>query len=275
MRAVNLIPPEERRGTSAPMRTGRAPYLVIGALVAVVGAVAILVSTSNSLDDRKAELAGLEVEQRDAQARADALRPFAEFAAAHETRAATVESLARSRFDWERVLNELSQVMPGDIWLVQLAGTVSPAVSLPEAPGISIRGDVPGPALELVGCGRTQESVAGFLAALRDIDGVTRVTASKSERPEAGKADTLTSGANTGECRTRDEVSQFEIVAAFDEVAVPSEDATAAPAAPAPAPAASAPAPAPAAPAPAPAGSQAGSSGTPAASATPSTGGGA
>ena len=34
---------------------------------------------------------------------------------------------------------------------------------------------VPGPALELSGCATGQEAVAGFVTALKDIDGVTRV----------------------------------------------------------------------------------------------------
>ena len=42
----------------------------------------------------------------------------------------TVSSLAQSRFDWERVLRELSLVIPEDVWLVKVTGTVSPAVDL-------------------------------------------------------------------------------------------------------------------------------------------------
>lgn len=241
MRPVNLIPPEERRGVGAPMRTGRAPYFVIGAMAVIVVLVGLVTTTNSSLADKRGEIASLEAAQRDAQARADALRPFAEFAAAHQSRAATVESLARSRFDWQRVLDELSRVIPADIWLVQLAGTVSPAVNLEDAPGITARAEVPGPALEMIGCGRDHEAVAGFLAALRDIDGVTRVTAPSVARPEASKStggSTVpgATGGSSEECRTRDHVSKFEIVVAFDEVAVPAAGGTpAAPAPPAPA----------------------------------------
>lgn len=43
MRPVNLIPPEERRGERAPMRTGSLSYLLVGALALVLGAVTVLV----------------------------------------------------------------------------------------------------------------------------------------------------------------------------------------------------------------------------------------
>ena len=43
------------------------------------------------------------------------------------------------------------------------------------APAIPLRASIPGPALELVGCASSQAAVAGFVQALKEIDGVTRV----------------------------------------------------------------------------------------------------
>ena len=37
MRPVNLIPPEDRRGEQAPLRTGPLAYVLVGALVAAAG----------------------------------------------------------------------------------------------------------------------------------------------------------------------------------------------------------------------------------------------
>ena len=34
MRPINLIPPEERRGSQAPLRSGPLAYILVGALVA-------------------------------------------------------------------------------------------------------------------------------------------------------------------------------------------------------------------------------------------------
>ena len=94
-----------------------------------------------------------------------------------ESRAATIDSLAKSRFDWERVIRELSLVIPKEVWLSNLTGTVAPEVQLDDAPAIGLRTSIPGPALEIVGCARSQPAIASMIAALHDIDGVTRVTA--------------------------------------------------------------------------------------------------
>jgi Tfp pilus assembly protein PilN len=219
MRPVNLIPPEDRRGDRAPSRTGALPYIVIGALVAAVAAVAAVVLTNNQISAREGELASVKVQADDAQARADALRPYAEFAAMAQARAATVSSLATSRFDWDRALRELALVLPDSVWLTQLSGTVSPEVSVASAAEVSVRADAQGPALSIVGCADGHQSVAEFLQALKDIDGVTRVGIVSS----AKATDDSSAGGGGGDvdCRTRDFITQFQIVAAFDEVTVP------------------------------------------------------
>jgi Tfp pilus assembly protein PilN len=222
MRAVNLIPPEELRVQAA--RTGPLPYLIVVALVAVLGAVTLLVVTNNRISDRKAEVAQLEQERDAAQARAESLRPFAQFASMQELRTATVTSLAQSRFDWERVMRELALVLPDDTWLVQLEATVSPEVAVTEGVDISLRDNVPGPALELVGCTVSQEAVGRLVSALRDIDGVTRVAVLRSERPEqaaGGATAGVSESGSEDDCRTRDFITRFEIVAAFDAVPAP------------------------------------------------------
>lgn len=238
MRPVNLIPPEERRGDRAPLRTGALPYAIVAVLaLALIGVTAVTL-IGNQIKDREAEIAALETREAEATAQAEALRPYAEFAALSEARDATVTSLAQSRFDWERVLRELALVMPENIWLTAVTGTVSPTVALEGATTVDGRSEVQGPALELVGCGDDHEAVAGFVAALRDIDGVTRVGIASSERPEAttdSSTSPTTDSASPGssdDCRTRDFIARFEIVAAFDAVPVPAA-AEAAPAAPA------------------------------------------
>ena len=148
-------------------------------------------------------------------------------------------SLAQSRFDWQRVLNELALVIPSDIWLVQLAGTVDPTVTVENSPDIPTRAGIPGPALEIVGCATSHDAVAGLVSNLEEIDGVTRVGVESSLKPSASDASgasgsTPTSGAgqtSTTECRTRNFIAKFQIVVAFDAVPAPAT-ATASPSVP-------------------------------------------
>lgn len=242
MRPVNLIPPEDRRGEQAPLRTGPLPYILLGALVAVLVGITAMVLVGNQISESKSEVAKLEGEDVAAAARAQQLAAYTQFREMSEQRVATVQSLADSRFDWERVMRELSLVLPSNVWLVTLTATASPEVSMDgggggSSSGANLRAQVPGPALELDGCAAGQGAVAGFVTALKDVDGVTRVGVQSSELAE--EDDTMEStevGAATGsgseECRTRDFIAKFVIVVAFDAAPVPTEDSSEAAAAP-------------------------------------------
>jgi len=221
MRPVNLIPPEARRGQRAPARTGAAAYIVVGILAVALVAITMVVLTNNDISDGKAQVAALEQQEVEARQLAESLAPFAEFASLEQARTQTVTSLAESRFDWERVLRELALVATDDVWLTTLSGTVRPDVTLTEEAGDSeLRQAVAGPALEIVGCGIDHRAVAKFLAALEDIDGVTRVAVNNSERPSPAELDAADAGASESKCGALKSVTEFEAVAAFDEVPV-------------------------------------------------------
>jgi Tfp pilus assembly protein PilN len=232
MRPVNLIPAEDRRGDQAPLRSGPLAYVVIGALVAVLAGVTALVLTSNQIAERKSEVTQLKGEDAAAQARAEKLAPYTQFASLTEQRVATVTSLGDSRFDWERVMRELSLVLPHDVWLVDLSASATSGSAVEgggsSSSGGSLRGAVPGPALEINGCAAGQEAVAGFITTLKDIDGVTRVGVESSELAEqesssaaaTGSGDAAAGGANE-DCRTRDFIAKFALVVAFDAAPIP------------------------------------------------------
>ncbi|HEX2387845.1 MAG TPA: PilN domain-containing protein [Solirubrobacterales bacterium] len=217
MRPVNLIPPEQRRGTAAPTRTGSLVYVVIGALALILVGVTAMVVFGKKVDDKKTEVATLEVKAAETSARAESLATYTTFQSIHDARIATVSQLATSRFDWQRVLEELSRVLPQHIWLTNLTGTVTPDVQVEDAGAEDggLRDSIPGPALVLAGCGRSHNDVARLVAAMKDIDGITRVTAADSSKSDSS------SGSSTGSCQTKPSIPQFHLVAAFDGVAVP------------------------------------------------------
>jgi Tfp pilus assembly protein PilN len=241
MRPVNLIPTEQRHGQRAPMRGGPLAYIVIGALIASLAGVTLLVVTDNQISERKTEIVQVEREDAVAKARAAKLDAYTQFRSIHDQRVATVTSLANSRFDWERVMRELALVLPNDVWLTNLTGTDNPAVTPDGAASVALRDSIPGPALALIGCARSQDAVAGFVQTLKDIDGVTRVGVQSSAlSTESGGGSVSGGSASEGggsSCQTRDFIAQFQIVAAFDAAPVVSSEATAsseAAAAPAP-----------------------------------------
>jgi Tfp pilus assembly protein PilN len=222
MRPIDLTPSEMRQGARAPMRTGPIPYILVGALVAVLAGVALLVTTGNQVAERETEVAQLKQENATTARQARRLTPYVQFQTLHEQRLATVSSLANSRFDWERVVRELSLVLPADVWLTELNASASGA---DESGGDgALRGSIAGPAMELEGCTVGQESVARFVTALKDIDGVTRVAVASSELPPKEEGEVSSGGEESeggSECRTRKYIAKFSIVVAFDAAPVP------------------------------------------------------
>src|SRR5919204_2048921 len=99
MRPVNLIPADERRGDRAPTRTGPVAYVLVGALALAVLGVAALALTSKQISDRKSEVAQLQQQEQQAEAKAQSLAAFTQFRAAQQARSSTIVSLAQSRFD--------------------------------------------------------------------------------------------------------------------------------------------------------------------------------
>lgn len=237
MRPVNLIPSEERTGERRPMRGGPLAYIVVGALVAAVLGVALLVTTDNQIAASKAQIATLESETAAAEARAEALSAYTQFHSLREQRVSTVTSLADSRFDWERVMRELALILPDNVWLTNLTGSASPGVSAEGAASVSLRASIDGPALEMTGCASSQKAVAGFVQALKEIDGVTRVGMQSSALGSSEGASSGAASAASGTCQTRDFIAQFQMVIAFDAAPVAptsTEAEAAAPATPAP-----------------------------------------
>lgn len=218
MRPVNLIPTEERAGERRPMRGGPLAYVIVGALAAAVIGVALLATTGNQIAESKAEISRLKAETSSVESRATALEAFTRFHSLHEQRVTTITSLADSRFDWQRVMRELALILPGNVWLTTLSGTAGPTVTVEGGGGAAMRTGVPGPALEIAGCATSHDAVAGFIQALKEIDGVTRVGVESSEVAEAEGESSSSSG-----CQTRNFIAQFQMVVAFDAAPPPLE----------------------------------------------------
>jgi len=234
MRPVNLIPPDERRGDSAPLRTGSMVYVLVAGLTLLLLGIVAVALTSKQIQDRESQRASLQQELDQQTARANSLAAFTSFRTVQEQRSATVTSLAQSRFDWQRVLHELSLVLPSNVHLTTLTGTASPEVTLDGGGDVTLRGDIAGPALEIVGCAPGQDAVASFVAALEDIDGVTRVGLDSSEIDDiaaGGAGGSASASGSDTQCDAGPRTANFKIVTAFEQVPTP-PTATAAPSVP-------------------------------------------
>lgn len=200
MKAVNLIPADERRGAGgAAGRTGGGAYILLAGLGLIVAMLASYALTTKSVDDKQAELAKVEQEATVSEAKAAQLAPYTAFATLRASRVATVKSIADSRFDWAHAMHELGRTLPRNITLTTMTGTVSSTASGAGGGGVALRGAYDVPAVELQGCAPSQAAIPPMLASLRQVDGVRRVALQQSVKGASGAtAAAPTTGTGTG-----------------------------------------------------------------------------
>jgi Tfp pilus assembly protein PilN len=185
MRAVNLIP----AGAAGGGGSSAGPALLLGGLAALLALVTLHVLTGNTIEQRRSELASVHTQLTVAQAQAEATQPYRDFAALARVRVETVRQLGSARFDWQRAFADLATVIPDDVWLSSLTGTVAPGVSVPggESGGASgLRSAIPNPAIELSGCTVAHESVVRLISRLRLLHDVQRVSLADSSKDAGG-----------------------------------------------------------------------------------------
>jgi len=225
VRAVNLLPPDLRGAskTTAELSVaseasgGAGPFVVLGVLAACVAGVAGYVLAGNTVKQRQAELADVTTRQQAISARVAALKPYADFDARAKSRVHTVQDLAGSRFDWQEALGGIARALPANVTLKTLTGDTSSGAGTGDG---QLRGAIASPAITLTGCAPGQTDVARLMARLHNVDGVTRVSLSKSDNADVAagtvsSSDSELSRRNAAPCGVGIHPS-FEIVAFFE-----------------------------------------------------------
>jgi hypothetical protein len=110
------------------------------------------------------------------------------------------------------------------VYLSSLRGTVGNGTSSGGGSASGLRGAIgSAPAMELSGCTKSQPAVATLMSRLRNVQGVTRVSLSKSEKVNAA----ATGGGTTVGACGKGSPPSFEIVVFFEKAAVADALATA------------------------------------------------
>lgn len=181
MRAVNLIPADQRGGTLGAGRSGGMVYGVLAALVAVLLGVSIYALAGRDVKNAEQEVATIEVAAQQYQAAAQQYASYESAAAEATARIAAVKGLSEARFDWAGSMRDLSRIVPSTTQVYELSANVRPAVGSPKTTS-SLRDALPVPAITIRGCSRTQETVADLMTRLQAMRRVTQVTLENSER---------------------------------------------------------------------------------------------
>lgn len=173
MRAVNLLPREFDQGKSGPSKP---------VLIGCVGAVLATAMLAGGYMQGSAALGTQNVALADAQTRIAAVPRPAEQPATvtglpqeRLARVTALSSALSTRIAWDRVLREVSLVMPEDVWLTSLEGAI------PTAAGVTA-----GQGLHISGFTYSQAGVARLLARLTVIPDIEHVALNSSSQTEVG-----------------------------------------------------------------------------------------
>jgi len=214
VRAVNLVPVDQRGGSGpAAGRSEGGAYAVLVMLAGLAGLALLYGTARHEISTRRAKAATLVAQTQQAQAEAAQLAPYTSFLAMREQRVQAVSELAQSRFDWAYAFHELGRVLPKDASISSLNGTVgsvggsssSSATSSATVTSATPPGSVP--TFALSGCATSQAEVAQTLNRLRLMGGVSNVTLQSSSKASG-------SGGGAGGCPSSDPA--FNVTIEFD-----------------------------------------------------------
>jgi Tfp pilus assembly protein PilN len=132
MRAVNLLPRDHAKG--ARKRPAAVVQLAIVAPFVVVALLAAgYLLSSSAVNNKKGTLRALQTELDALPAPPPESQAEPELAAQHSLRIAALASALQTRVAWDRILRQISSVLPEDVWLTTLSADGS-AVATPPPP---------------------------------------------------------------------------------------------------------------------------------------------
>jgi Tfp pilus assembly protein PilN len=192
VRAVNLLPKDDNRRSSKPQNV---PTVISTAVVVLVmGLVGLMYFSAKStaaaadleLQDAKAELALLptpaEIAAKTASQR--------QLATERDQRVSALSAALTHRIAWDRVLRQISLVLPDDVWLKTFlatspvpAGTTAPAAGAPGTPPTLVT---------IEGYTYSHDAVARLLTRLSVIPDLKNVWLQKSSLTDLGGREVVT-----------------------------------------------------------------------------------
>jgi Tfp pilus assembly protein PilN len=182
MRAVNLLPKDDLQGSRKQQNI---PALVsTGLIVLVSGLLGVMYFSAKKTADAK------DFELQDAKAELSILPSPADIAAKtapqrqlssqHQARVTALSGALTHRVAWDRVLREISLVLPQDVWLKELHGEAPNKAGTPASP--QTPAGQPPQLMTLVGYTYSHDAVARFMTRLALIPDLKNVWLERSER---------------------------------------------------------------------------------------------
>lgn len=185
MRAVNLLPQTQRR--TPGFKGLRAPLAIAGAIVAL-GAMGYWgYSLHSEVGKVEEQVASASAERDDLRGQLGAFQQAQARVAAQAVRRGAVVGLVGGRVNWERLVRDLSAVMPRQVWLTNLKGETEAATAIAAAAGTPNTNNAVVPrGIHLDGFAYTQDQVALLMARIPTVSGLGEPRLATSETQDRG-----------------------------------------------------------------------------------------
>jgi Tfp pilus assembly protein PilN len=206
MRAVNLIPSDQRRGAGGLAgRSGGVVYVLTGGLAVLVALGVVYALAINSVAARKTELASLTRQVAVVSAEGSALQQYVQVALLSAEKAHEVTALAQQRFNWPGAMQQLALALPADVTFTSFNATAAggSAASAATASSAAPAAAGGGSSFSLTGCASTQGEISTVLTNLFKVPGVSDVrllTAVETVPPSKKKLSRQAALAQAGTC---------------------------------------------------------------------------
>ena len=181
MRAVNLLPSDDagegRRVPPLPVLVGCVGVVLVTAVLALM-----FLSASSGVAHQRSALEQAQAAYSAIPAPPPPAAVDTQLPKQRQTRVSALATALGQRVAWDRLLREVSQVVPSDVWIVTLsaqAPTSALAASTTPSSGTPT-------GFTVTGCTYSQESVARFLARLDVVPDLSSMTLGKSGTILAG-----------------------------------------------------------------------------------------
>jgi Tfp pilus assembly protein PilN len=188
MTQVNLLPAEVKQR----QRTRRATGLIISGAVAVVALLFLLfVMQSARLGKAQDELAAQQQVNTGLQGQISDLQQYADLKAQVSAKQDVVAEALQNEVLWSGALRDLSMVIPGNMWLMSMNGTVTATTGSVPAPGTvatpdsGLIGNI-----QFTGSSLSQPTLAEWLKRLSKVDGWANPWMTQSTKGTTGNETT-------------------------------------------------------------------------------------
>ena len=184
MKAVNLIPADQRRGAGGIAgRSGGLVYVVTGGLLVVVILGVIYAFAVKDVANKTGQLNQVTREVGLVQAQASTFQSYIAVHQLSQSKVSSVVAIAQSRFNWPGAMAQIALALPSDVTFNSLTAVASnPSSSATAVVPSTTAPSTAGPTFALAGCASSQSEIATILTRLASVPSVTNVSLADSSK---------------------------------------------------------------------------------------------